>query len=330
MKNNMKNNWIVGAYAASPTRFGWLPEEEDAFLRGIYRLPNLRGLEVPFSESLHKFDETWFLHHLPKDLDIVITLIAGTTARVKKDPGFGLASNDEIGRKKAVDFVISARDAIERAHQIMERPSVIAVQIHSAPGREINGESTSAFARSLTELSHVDWLGAKLVVEHCDTQVPDQISEKGYLPIADELAAIKASGTDVEMSINWGRSTIEARSTQGPINHVRLCREAGVLAGVMFSGAANEENRFGTAWKDCHVPPAPLATSRGHRELLEPLSLMTSGEIQKTLLECALDEFDGYLGVKIAPLHEVTIEERIETVLQSLNVLEDAYAKAQL
>lgn len=314
-----KPKWIVGAYSASPTRFDWVPAEEDEYLSGIYSIPSLRGLEVPFTGTLHKFDEAWFLTRIPKHLDIVVTLIPATTAAVRENPKFGLASSDEAGRKDAIALTKDAAAAVKRINQALGRNAVIAVELHTAPG----GSDVQALTTSLIEISAFDWQGAKIVLEHCDAKIADQKAEKGYLSLSDEIKAIKASNLDIGITINWGRSAIETRSAAGPIEHLKQAHQAGLLTGLMFSGASDVENRFGTPWKDCHVPPAPLdPTLAGRQELLEPSSLMTGDEMRKSYLASQPENFEGYYGVKIAPLQEVTIKERIATVTQAISVLE--------
>lgn len=316
---SQKPKWIVGAYSASPTRFDWVPEEENEYLSGIYAIPSLRGLEIPFTGTLHKFDEAWFLARIPKHLDIVVTLIPATTAAVKENPKFGLASSDEAGRKDAIALTKDAAAAVKRINQALGRKAVIAVQLHTAPG----GSDVQALTTSLIELSAFDWQGAKIVLEHCDAKVPDQKAEKGYMALSDEIAAVKASNLNIGITINWGRSAIEARSATGPIEHLKQAHQAGLLTGLMFSGASDVENRFGTPWKDCHVPPAPLdPTPANKQELLEPVSLMTGDEMRECYLASQPETFHGYYGVKIAPLQEVTIQERIATVVQTIAVLE--------
>jgi len=311
--------WIVGAYSASPTRFDWVPAEEDEYLSGIYSIPSLRGLEIPFTGTLHKFDEAWFLERIPKHLDIVVTLIPATTAAVRENPKFGLASSDEAGRKSAISLTKDTAAAVRRINEALGRRAVIAVELHTAPG----GSDVQALTESLIEVSAFDWQGAKIVLEHCDAKIADQKAEKGYLSLSDEIAAIQRSNLDIGITINWGRSAIETRSAAGPIEHIKQAQSAGVLKGLMFSGASNIENRFGTPWKDCHVPPAPLDPTRANeQELLEPSSLMTGDEMRKSYLASQPNNFEGYYGVKIAPLHEVTIKERIATVMQTIDVLE--------
>jgi hypothetical protein len=309
--------WIIGAYAASPTRDGWLENEEEEFLNGIYGLKNLSGLEVPFSESIHKFDEDWFIKRFPSHLQLVLTLIAGTTASVKANPLWGISSTNEDGRLAAVNFVKSCLSSIKKVNDAKGVGVVKTIQIHSAPGGE--GSSINALSNSLSEIHTVNWEGAEIVIEHCDALVAGQAKQKGYLSLSQEIEAIKLSQTPTRLSINWGRSAIETRSADGPINHLLQAHSENLLSGLMFSGASDVENRFGKAWADCHVPPASLSDNPS--ELLETSSLMTVDEIRKCIVAAGDVK---YTGLKIAPLKEITVADRVKTVAQSLEILETA------
>jgi len=310
-------DWIIGAYAASPTRDGWVEQEEAEFLEGIYRLKNLAGLEVPFSDSIHKFDEDWFIQRFPSNLQLVLTLIPGTTASVKSNPLWGISSNDESGRDSAVNFVKSCLKSVKKVNDAKGSKVVKAIQIHSAPGG--TDSSTQALSKSLEQIHAIDWDGAQIVIEHCDALVSGQAKQKGYLDLSQEIQAIKTSMTPTRLSVNWGRSAIETRSAQGPIDHIKLARSEKLLSGLMFSGASGVDNRFGKAWADCHVPPTPLADHTSN--LLEANSLMTTDEIKKCM--SVAGDLD-YVGLKIAPLKEITVAQRVQTVAESLEVLEIA------
>ena len=318
-------NWIIGAYAASPTRWGWDVNDECRFLDGVVELPGVSGLEVPFTGELHKYDEAWFLSWLPAHLDVVLTLIPGTTARLKDDPHFGLASDNDAGRRAAVDFVEQARVSIGRINDHAGRAAVRAVQIHTAPGP--GSGSARSLQTSLQELAGRTWDGAALVIEHCDAPVPGRTPAKGYMSLQDEIAAVEASGgsdAGLGLCVNWGRSAIETQSVDGPVEHINAAQTAGLLLGVMFSGATDVDCAFGSAWADVHVPPAPTDDGSGGRMLLEPTSLMTVAQMRRCLDAAGSAVSDGYVGLKIAPLKDVTVEERIQTVAWSLNLLSDS------
>lgn len=321
----MRDGWVVGAYAASPTRFGWNEPAEREYLEGIYRQPDVAALEVPFIETLHKFDESWFLSGYPEKLKIIVTLIGGTTASVKKNPLWGLSSDDSSGQEEAIRFLAKAHQAIKRANEKLGRAAVAAVQIQSAPGGQ--GASSASLARSLEEIHRWDWEGAMITIEHCDALVPGQPAQKGYLAIADEIAAIESAATPTYLTINWGRSAIETRSTDGPISHLKSAGK--LLGGLMFSGAADRENRCGKAWADNHIPPAPPKTEDNSGQTVgfdgagcwETASLMGESEIQAAMNH---SRFAHYLGLKINPHQDATVQDRIQLIRASLDRLASA------
>lgn len=315
----MRDGWVVGAYAASPTRFGWDEPAEREFLEGIYRQPDVTALEVPFIESLHKFDEDWFLAGYPENMDLVITLIGGTTASVKKNPVWGISSDDPSGRSAAIALLSQAHQALKRAHDKLGRAAVAAVQIQSAPGGQ--GASAASLARSLEEIHQWDWEGALITIEHCDALVPGQPAQKGYLAIEDEITAIERSSTPTYLTINWGRSAIESRSIEGPISH--LDKAGRFLGGLMFSGAADRENLCGKAWADNHIPPSPPSQEGSISGLdgagcWESASLMGDGEMKAALQHARQAH---YLGLKINPHPDATIQDRIQVIRSSLDRL---------
>lgn len=318
----MRDGWVVGAYAASPTRFGWDEPAEREYLEGIYRQPDVSALEVPFIETLHKFDEDWFLSHYPNDLEMVITLIGGTTAAVKKNPLWGISSDDPSGRGEAIAFLAQAHQALKRANDKLGRAAVFAVQIQSAPGGQ--GASATSLARSLEEIHRWDWEGAIVTIEHCDALLSGQPAQKGYLAIEDEIAAIENAATPTYLTINWGRSAIETRSKDGPIEHLKSAGK--FLGGLMFSGAADQENRCGKAWADNHIPPSPpiagaeSGSAGGYdgAHCWESASLMGDREMQGSLQHA---RHALYLGLKINPHQDATVQDRIQLIRSSLDRL---------
>ena len=153
---------------------------------------------------------------------------------------------------------------------------MVAVEIHSAPNTTKGTPSSAeAFARSLGELLSWDWQGARLVVEHCDAPGPLGPPAKGFLPLDGDIAAVRAAnaaalsakkaeskddasessdgggGKDgrvrgregpVGLCINWARSVLETRDPATALQHVVQAADAGVLAGVMFSGCTGDAN----------------------------------------------------------------------------------------
>ncbi|WP_372762990.1 DUF4862 family protein, partial [Pseudoalteromonas sp.] len=185
--------------------------------------------------------------------------IPGTMGELNKDPHFGIASNNEAGRLKAINFYEQANQAIKQLNTHFNKPVVTHIQIHSAPTLTAQvSSSVSALIKSLKELQSWDWHGAKLVLEHCDAQLPNQPSEKGFMRLEDEINALTTANLQAThklgIAINWGRSAIEARSADGAIQHMELCIKAGLLTGLIFSGASSHSALYGS-WKDSHMPP---------------------------------------------------------------------------
>ncbi|MDE2141377.1 MAG: DUF4862 family protein [Elusimicrobia bacterium] len=281
----------VSSYAAASPALPWNRDAEAALFKGFAE-SGLAGLELPFTGSLHAHDEGWLASRLQAEWNFIVTLLPGTMNRLKDAPSFGPASADQDGRRRALDFAEDARRAVLRLNARLGRKAVAAVSLHSAPRLGGSGARSSleGFAASLTELRGRDWDGAELLVEHCDAAVPSHAPDKGFLRIEDECAAIKLSSgpTPAGMLINWGRSAIETRSAEGPLDHIRRAREAGLLRGLFFSGATPDHPDYG-AWKDSH---APFATSCA-------ASILTPAAAKTGLAESGTID---YLGLKIQPL----------------------------
>ena len=301
----------VSSYAAASPAAPWNRRAESALFDGFVGM-DLAGLELPFYGSLHAHDEGWLMDQLRPDWRFVVTLLPGTMTRLKDDIHFGLAGADKDGRRRALDFAENARRSIADLNSRLGRKAVAAVEIHSAPRLAGSGARSSleAFADSLTELRGRDWDGAELLVEHCDAAVPAHAPDKGFLRIEDECAAIGLSSgpTPARILINWGRSAIETRSADGPLQHLRRAREAGLLAGLFFSGATPAHPEYG-AWKDSHAPFSGTC----------PESLLTPAAAK-----AALDEARqiSYLGAKIQPLPApLGTEQRLAMIRAGLEVV---------
>lgn len=275
---------FVSAYAAASPVEPWDRAAEADLFAGLSRL-DLAGLELPFTGRLHRHDDAWLIGQLRPGWRIMLTLLPGTMDLLKEDRHFGLASADKDGRARAVEFAQDACRAIEGL-------PVAAVEIHSAPSLSGTGARASleAFADSLAQLRRMDWHGAELLVEHCDAAIPRQTAEKGFLRLDDECPAIRLSEgpTRTRVMINWARSAIEKRSADGPLDHIRRAKQAGLLGGLFFSGCTKEHPDYGT-WKDAH---APFSASC-------PSSLLTPQAAKAALQEAGGTD---YLGLKIQPL----------------------------
>jgi hypothetical protein len=290
---------IVGAYAISPAATTVNEPAEKALYDGLKAMPSVRGLEVPFTGTLHRHDEKWLFANLHRSWDFVVTLIPGTMGTLQQNPVFGLASGDAGGRKAAMDFARSAKDAVGRLNDAMGREAVIAVEVQSAPSLGKAGASSSAeaFAESLAEVGGWDWQGARIVIEHCDAYRAGHPAAKGFLPLGDELKAIAKANPSarkpIGISINWGRSVLETRDAGTGAAHIAEARKAGALSGVMFSGASGAATPYG-AWEDSHMPQAPAS---GITHAAEG-SLMTEAEIKRSLAAAGRDV--DFVGAKIA------------------------------
>lgn len=307
---------FVSSYAAASPAEPWDPAAEQALFDGLAAL-DLAGLELPFTGVLHARDEAWLAARLRPEWRFVVTVLPGTMDRLKEDPPFGLASADPGGRERALRFTEDARLAVQRLNAALGREAVAAVAVHSAPRLGGSGalSSPEAFADSLSVLRAHDWEGAELLVEHCDAAVAARAPDKGFLRLEDECAAVglSAGRTPARVLINWARSAIETRSAEGPLQHLRRAREAGLLAGLFFSGATPSDPDYG-AWKDSH---APFSTAR-------PSSLLTPAAAKAALAEAGAVD---YLGLKIQPLPAaLDTDARLAMVADGLAALRGAGA----
>lgn len=293
---------VIGAYAIQPAA----PDERPDFIRRVLALPGCDGLEVSVGTPAYAHDQEWLWDVMATGGRHVLTLIGGEMDRYQLDPTFGLASSETSGRRAALDLLRQVRDEVERRTQSREQ-TIVAVEVHSFPTVDTRGARASAdrLTESLVEASRWDWCGAALVVEHCDARTVEHPWQKGLLPIALEIEAVSAvrrvaPAARVGVSINWGRSVIETRDLDGPEQHALLAQEAGVLSGLMISGASDRTSAYGDAWADAHLPLSPCP---GADQFGEPTSLLTAVRVRSTLAVAGPDEliFDG-VKVSTRPL----------------------------
>ncbi|MBI4062211.1 MAG: DUF4862 family protein [Elusimicrobia bacterium] len=295
----------VAAYAASAA----LDEAAEAALYEGIAAMGVAGLEQPFSGALHHRDEGWLIGQIRPDWSLALTLMPGVMERLKDDRRFGLAGADPDGRKRALDFAESARRAVETLHRRLGRRAVRVVLLHSAP-RPGAESALEGFADSLTELRGRDWQGAELLVEHCDALLPGREPDKGFLRIEDEIQAVKLSRgrTPIGVAINWGRSALETRSTDGPLKHIRHAVQAHLLGALFFSGATPAHPEYGV-WRDSHAPFSTIC----------PASLLTPAAAKAALAEapdCPL------IGLKLQPKPATMgVRERLAVIQDGLGAL---------
>lgn len=320
--------YYVGAYAASPNQSLWNPELETAYYDALKQLSNLRGLEHPFLGQLHAQDDDWFLANIKPDWDFVFTCIPGIMNALSQNPQFGLASDDESGRQAALSFMQQACIAVAKLNDHLGRRAVQALMLQSAPARNKASSSAGAFQASLETMLQWDWQGARLVVEHCDAYVPLHAPSKGFLALQDEIDVLKqlnanaAVKTPMGMVINWGRSVFETRRVDGAAEHIAKAQQAGVLAGVMFSGVSDKDSEYG-AWRDSHQP----AQSSALVKFGEAGSWMSEQAIQHCLAICDNAKDLHILGAKIGIRpHSATIDSRLGYISDTLAILDRYFA----
>ena len=137
-------------------------------------------------------------------------------------------------------------------------------------------------------------------MEHCDAEGGVGPSEKAFLPLGQEIAACR--DTAALITVNWGRSVIETHDPATPESHVRELVEAGVLGGVMISGAGPEKTQWAWAWADAHLPLAEH----------EPTSWLTPERVAATMR--AADGAQVYEGLKINTPASASLEDKLAWV----------------
>lgn len=300
---------LLSAYPLSPAHARWDPAFEAALLPELCALPGVAGLEVPWMGAVHPHDAAWFLDHVPA-VPLAVTPVPFVMRRLGEEPAYGLASPHADGRTAALADLRRVADDVARLSA--ESPaSVAVVMLHSAP-RGL-GEA-DALARSLEEVAAWDWSGARLVIEHCDAAVPGQTPEKGFLPLAAEIAAIRSAGAPVGLWLNWGRSAIELRDADAVTAQIAEAAATGLLTGLAFSGAAPVESPYGPAWTDAHLPIAEAHPASA--------SLLDAAHVRAGL-HAAGDV--PWRGLKVARRPEDrTVAEVVRTAERNLAVVRDA------
>lgn len=315
----MSDGLVLGAYAL----FSGVPDEE---LVGAYRelamQPLVGALEMPLAEALGERDCLGGLRNgLPgvvaDNWDLVITCVPTVMGSLASNRHYGLASEDPEGRRAAVADVHRALELARTTADHSGRRRIRAIEVHSAPRRA--QASQSALEASLTELLQVESEDTALVVEHCDATRPGRPPEKGFLELSEELAVLAAIGDErLGVSINWGRSAIESRSTRTPPEHVALAAQAGLLSGIMFSGASDVEGSWGAPWSDGHIAPR----GAGATPSAWSASLLGADEIHETIAAAGA-AWPGYLGVKVTATPTATsVAERLLVGSRALQMVD--------
>lgn len=306
--------FVVGAYPSSPAHKTWSPEVEAEYFSLLSNDLRIGSLELPWTGQLHPHDTEWLHNNFPKNLEAVITTIPFVMGEIAKNPHYGIASSNREGRKKAIADIKEVLVAIAEFHEKSKRSIVKLVEIHTAP-REIGNKFE--LSESLAEIGSWNWQGVELAIEHCDAFISGQTPEKGFLSLKDEIDGIRTSGADIGVVINWGRSAIEFRDANRVIEHIEMAKKAGLLRGLIFSGASSEAGLFGDSWIDAHHP---FKKSVRH-EFGDTNSLLTD-ELAQLALRAAGEM--SWVGIKMGwpvPISG-TLEERYQMVSAALDVLD--------
>ena len=270
------------------------------FITGLVGFEWLGGLELGYADSL-----AWPAG-APSDLPAIVSGVPGTTGHNAADPDFGLASPDQGGRDRALEWARGEAAGIARL--VAEGHPIRAVQLHSAPTGKA---SVERFTESLLEAAGWDWGGVQLWVEHCDAWLPGQEPNKGYLTLDQELAILdevsaKAPDAGWGLVINWARSAIEGRSAATAQAHIEQAAASGWLRHVGCSSCSGEQTVFGAPWADQHLPlagtsVAPEGTLLGAAEVAAALA--AAGEVSFGL-KVGLRPTDQPASVKLAAIDE--------------------------
>jgi len=303
------NNFYISAYATSPSPRQWSSELEREFFVELAKNPQIIGIEQPLYLESNRYPLSWLQDNIPNHWNIVVTTLPVFMNLSKADPLLGLASKHEKYRSDAVRVIENINQQVQELNRMFSRKIVSAIHLHSLPSNkdEIRGNS-AALLKSLQEIKNMDWNGAQLNLEHCDAQLPEQTADKGFLLLADELEVLDQV-TGFGIALNWARSAIECRSVNGPIKHIQMAKQAGLLRGFFFSGCIDHSESDYGLWKDTHMPIQNFIESN----YLPKESLLGAQEIQQTM---SLLDDSIYLGIKVSNLK---IKKDVETSI-GLNI----------
>jgi len=322
-------NYIIGAYATAPSlatspSLSQVKASELIFYEKLIEsIPQIMGLEIPFfGHDIHRFGSDFLLNILRPEWNNVLTCIPGTMKNLSIDSRYGIASDDDYFRKEAVSMYKRANKIVHKVNDFYGKKSFIAIQIATAPSIPINGVSSSKYSllKSMEEILTLDWEGAKVVIEHQDSSILGHPFEKGFLTLEDEIEVLLklASQQETGITINWGRSAIEGKSIQKPIEHIKLALEKKLLCGLIFSGVSDIDQLYGN-WKDTHMP---FAQSYNVKHF-EKNSLLTYENISNVLRLLDTKSL-SYLGIKLLsmPIDKSKVERRVGINRDAILILE--------
>lgn len=319
---------LLSAYPAAPDEREFGVGAIDHYYSGLRTIPEPGSIELPVAADGSLLGGTDTLARVPPTWDIILTTIPGTRAGLDRNPEFGLASTSRLGREEAVEFMLAVQKTASRIDRVLGRRAVSGIVAVSAPPAfpDPNASSGAFLAESLIRVLDADADDRAIYLEHCDSPVSGRRPVKGYLGMSDEvdaLSQVRAAGyRNIGALVNWGRSAIEQRSVNGPVDHLRLARAAGVLRGLVFSGCSDADGRYGHAWSDAHPPPAP---DPGYPSG-EVTSLLTNAEIRRCL---AVLPPETLIGVKVAARPDLDVAQRVQLQRDTLGYLRTAVDASQ-
>lgn len=126
---------------------------------------------------------------------------------------------------------------------------------------------------------------------------PESDGRAAALRFTEEIWAARDSLAKI--TVNWGRSVVETHDPQAPKAHLQQVKEAGLLAGLMFSGAGDQATQYGPIWGDTHLP---LNTD-------EPTSWMTPQLVHECVRIAGAEE--TYHGIKIQAPKTASLAQRL-------------------
>lgn len=307
----MNNHYFISAYSTSPCVNSWDSGLEAAYFQALAQRSEIIGIEHPYLPSSDKYPLKWLRENIPAHWSICITAIPSLMQLNQSDAYAGLASVQEEGRRKAINLVAAINRYVQQLNELFGRSLVKAIHLHSSPKSDdeaIRGDR-DAFKRSLAEIAAMDWCNAALNIEHCDAFKRGQASSKGYLALQDEIEVVKELGS-YGIVLNWARSAIEYRSSQGALKHLQQVLAANLLRGYFFSGCTDKSSGLYANWQDKHMPPAAI----------EKDSLLTREQIEIIFAALQPNISEIYLGVKV---HDPSgVSDLKKSIMMSLRSME--------
>jgi aspartate/methionine/tyrosine aminotransferase len=309
-------NFRVSAYATSPSFHGWNGALEAQYFAGLAADARVVGIEHPFfDDGGNQYPVGWLVDNLPAHWSISVTVMPGLMRNARTQPHFGLASAHEPSRSAALAMVERLRIQIDALHTRLGRSVVQDLHLHSSPANTVEDVrgNVAAFDRSLQECLALGWEGIRVLIEHCDAPVAGHAPDKGFLTLEEEVEL--AAKHEIGLMLNWARSAIETRSTEGPLDHLGAVERAGLLHSFCFSGCASKSNPDYGIWRDTHMPAAPIVPS----PWLRADSLLGAREIADTLLQLRAAARPITLGVKILdPAPDLDVVRKVRLNLDTI------------